>query len=168
MCISLHIPWAQDYQVSYRAAEVYEITAIDPLTVDPILVKLTERDTLIYRAYSRGITLTVSPGLTDDAHLVAIEQGFAARYQRFEERLQAMLNYIKLRPGQQRCRSAALINYLTGCDDAPLCGKCDLCSPTSEHLPWDPGVRLYGERLAVDIRLALLGAVRDHNGVFGK
>jgi hypothetical protein len=70
--------------------------------------------------------------------------------------------------GQWHCRSAALINYLTGRDDAPLCGKCDLCSPTSEHLPWDPGVRLYGEKLAVDVRLALLGAVRDHNGFFGK
>ena len=59
-------------------------------------------------------------------------------------------------------------SHLTGRDDAPLCGKCNLCSPTSEHLPWDPGVRLYGEKLAVDVQLALLGAVRDHNGFFGK
>ena len=159
---------AQDYQVAYRAGQLYEDTGIDPRAVDPILVKLAERDMLLYRSYSRGITLTLRPGLTDDALLVAIEQGFAARYQRFEERLQAMLNYIRMRSGQGRCRSAALINYLTGHDDAPRCGKCDLCSPTSEHLPWDPGVRLYGEKLAVDVRLALLGAVRDHNGVFGK
>ena len=67
-----------------------------------------------------------------------------------------MLDYIKLRPGQSRCRGAALINYLTGRDDAPLCGKCDLCSPTNEHLPWDPGIRLYGETLPVDVRLATL------------
>ena len=159
---------AQDYQVPYRAAQVYEDTSIDPRSVDPILVKLAERDMLLYRSYSRGITLTLASGLSDDARLTAIEQGFAARYQRFEERLQAMLRYIGMRTGQGRCRSAALINYLTGRDDAPLCGKCDLCSPTSVHLPWDPGVRLYGEKLAVDVRLALLGAVRDHNGVFGK
>lgn len=157
---------AQDRQVFYRAAQVYEQTGIDPRVVDPLLVRLAERDLLLYRSYSRGITLTLDAQLSDAAYLQAIEQGFAGRYQRFEERLQAMLDYIKLRPGQNRCRSAALINYLTGHDDAPLCGKCNLCSPSNEHLPWDPGTRLYGEPLPVDVRLATLGAVRDHNGYF--
>ena len=60
------------------------------------------------------------------------------------------------------------MNYLTGRSDTPPCGKCDLCSPTSESLPWDPGVRLYGQPLAVDVRLAILGAVRDHDGWFGR
>ena len=157
---------SQDRQVTYQVAQAYEQAGIDPRLVDPILVKLAERDMLLYRAYSRGITLTLGAQLTDATYLQAIEQRFAHRYQRFEERLEAMLDYIKLRPGQQRCRSTALINYLTGRNDAPLCGKCDLCSPTNEHLPWDPGVRLYGEPLPVDIRLAVLGAVRDHNGIF--
>ncbi|HLI91917.1 MAG TPA: RecQ family ATP-dependent DNA helicase [Ktedonobacteraceae bacterium] len=155
-----------DRQVSYRAAQVYEQTGIDPRTVDPILVKLAERETLLYRVYQRGVTLRLHPNLSDATYLQRIEQGFASRYQRFEERLTAMIDYMKLRPGNRHCRSAALINYLTGRDDAPLCGKCDLCSPTNEHLPWDPGVRLYGEPLAIDIRLAVLGAVRDHNGIF--
>src|SRR5262249_19734358 len=141
-------------------------TGIDPRVIDPLLVKLTERELLLYRAYNRGITLSLSDQLSDTTYLQAIEQRFASRYQRFEERLTAMLEYIRLRPGNQHCRSAALINYLTGRDDAPLCGKCDLCSPTNEHLPWDPGVRLYGEPLSVDIRLAVLGAVRDHQGIF--
>ncbi len=158
----------QDIQVPYRAVQVYAQAGIDPRVVDPILVKLAERDMILYRAYSRGITLMLSAQLADVTYLETIEQRFANRYQRFEERLQAMLDYIKLRPGQKRCRSAALINYLTGRDDAPLCGKCDLCSPTNEHLPWDPGIRLYGEPLSVDIRLAVLGAVRDHNGIFAK
>jgi len=79
-----------------------------------------------------------------------------------------MLTYIHLPPGRNRCRSAHLINYLTGRNDAPLCGQCDLCSPTSEHLPWDPGVRLYGEPLRVDPYLAVLAAVRDHDGWFGR
>src|SRR5262249_21359243 len=39
---------------------------------------------------------------------------------------------------------------------------------TNEHLPWDPGVRLYGEPLRVDPCLALLGAVRDHDGWYGR
>jgi ATP-dependent DNA helicase RecQ len=157
---------AQDRQAFYNAAQVYERTGIDPRAVDPLLVRLAERDLLLYRSYNRGITLTLDARLSDVAYLQSIEQGFAGRYQRFEERLQAMLDYIKLRPSQNRCRSAALINYLTGRDDAPLCGKCDLCSPTNEHLPWDPGIRLYGEPLPVDVRLAVLGAVRDHNGYF--
>ncbi len=157
---------AQDQQVSYRAAQVYEQTGIDPRVVDPILVKLAERDMLLYRAYNRGITLSLGDQLSDTTYLQAIEQRFANRYQRFEDRLTAMIEYIRLRLGNQHCRSAALINYLTGRNDAPLCGKCDLCSPTNEQLPWDPGVRLYGEPLSVDIRLSVLGAVRDHNGIF--
>ena len=60
------------------------------------------------------------------------------------------------------------MNYLIGRGDTPPCGKCDLCSPTSESLPWDPGVRLYGQPVAVDVRLAVLGAVRDHDGWFGR
>lgn len=156
----------QDRQVSYRAAQVYEQTGIDPRIVDPILVKLAERDMLLYRAYNRGITLLLGDQLSDTTYLQAIEQRFANRYQRFEDRLTAMIEYIRLRPGNQHCSSAALINYLTGRNDAPLCGKCDLCSPTNEHIPWDPGVRLYGEPLSVDIRLSVLGAVRDHNGIF--
>jgi hypothetical protein len=156
----------QDRLVFYRAAQIYEQTGIDPRSIDPLLVRLAERDLLLYRSYNRGITLTLNAQLADAAYLDTIEQRFADRYQRFEERLQAMLDYIKLRPGQDRCRSAALVNYLTGRDDAPLCGKCTLCSPTNVHLPWDPGIRLYGEPLSIDARLAVLGAVRDHNGIF--
>jgi hypothetical protein len=136
--------------------------------LDPVLVRLAARDDLIYRPYKRGITVYFEPALAEAERLPTIEDGFAARYQRFEERLEAMLTYIQLQPGRQRCRSAYLINYLTGRDDAPRCGTCDLCSPTNEHLPWDPGVRLYGEPLRVDPRLAVLGAVRDHDGYFGR
>lgn len=156
----------QDRQVFYRANQMYEQTGIDPRAIDPILVTLAEREMLLYRAYNRGMTLQLSAQLADTTYLQTIEQRFASRYQRFEERLAAMLDYIRLRPGNQHCRSAMLINYLTGRDDAPLCGKCDLCSQTNEHVPWDPGVRLYGEPLAVDVRLAVLGAIRDHNGIF--
>ena len=155
------------WQVHIHGQDVFGIkTGIDPRVVDPILVKLAERDMLLYRAYNRGITLLLGDQLSDTTYLQAIEQRFANRYQRFEDRLTAMIDYIRLRPGNQHCRSAALINYLTGRNDAPLCGTCDLCSPTNEHIPWDPGVRLYGEPLSVDARLSVLGAVRDHNGIF--
>jgi hypothetical protein len=60
------------------------------------------------------------------------------------------------------------INYLTGRTDTTPCGKCDLCSPTNESLPWDPGLRLYGQPPAVDVRQAVLEAVRDHDGWFGR
>jgi ATP-dependent DNA helicase RecQ len=159
---------AQDRQATYRAADFAVATGSDPRMVDPLLVRLAERDLLLYRAYSRGITVMTAPALEDRQDLAVIAQQFATRYERFEERLQTMLDYVTLRPGQGRCRSAYLVNYLTGGVDAPRCGQCDLCSPTGEHLPWDPGVRLYGEPLQVDPRLALLGAVRDHDGWFGR
>lgn len=159
---------SQDRQVPYHALDVWQATGIDPRQVDPLLVRLAERELLLYRAYSRGITLIVDPSLGQREQLLRIEQRFATRYRRFEERLQAMLEYIWLAVGQNRCRSAELIDYLTGQRTELLCGKCDLCSPTRADLPWDPGRRIYGEKARVDTRLTLLGAVRDHNGVFGK
>jgi hypothetical protein len=157
-----------DHQVSYRAAAFSKETGRDPRAVDPLLNRLAERDLLLYRPYSRGVTIHIEPTLADTAQLQTIEQGFAARYQKFEDRLRAMLDYIQLKPGQGRCRSAYLVNYLTGRTDTPPCGKCDLCSPTGEALPWDAGVRLYGEPLQIDPALAILGAVRDHDGWFGR
>ena len=158
----------EERQGSYQAAEFFAATGHDPRAVDPLLTRLAERDLLLYRPYSRGVTLITQPALSTVGQLAAIEADFAGRYARFEERLETMLDYIRLRPGRQRCRSAYLVNHLTGRNDTPPCGTCDLCSPTSESLPWDPGVRLYGEPLRMDVRLAVLGAVRDHNSVFGR
>ena len=112
----------------------------------------------------RGVTLIPTPDLADPRAARSIEGRFADRYGLFEARLQTMLDYVHLRPGQGHCRGAYLVNYLTGRSDTPPCGKCDLCSPTSESLPWDPGVRLYGLPLGVDVRLAVLVWVRDHDG----
>src|SRR6266851_1992134 len=159
---------ALDRQVTYQAATVYKAIGLDPRRVDPLLVRLAERDLLLYRSYSRGVTLKIEAGLVGRANLQAIEQRFAARYERFEERLQKMLDYIHLRSGQSHCRSAYLVNYLTGEDTATPCGKCDLCSPTSEHLPWRPDLVFAAEPLRVDPRLVILGAVKDHNNIFGK
>ncbi len=158
----------QDRQITYNAFNIFQATGLDPRQIDPLLVRLAERELLLYRSYSRGITLRIDPAMQNKEQLLHIEQRFNSRYQRFEERLQFMLDYAWLNLGQNHCRSAELINYLTGQDDAPLCGKCDLCSPTSASLPWDPGRRFYGEKVTVDIRLALLAAVRDHNAVFGR
>jgi ATP-dependent DNA helicase RecQ len=159
---------SQDRQVTYSATAFHHLTGVDPRAVDSLLAQLAERTLLLYRPYSRGVTLTLGAGLEDGTNLDAIERRFAGRYERFEARLGAMLDYIRLQPGQGRCRSAYLVNYLTGRDDTPPCGTCDLCSPTSQGLPWDPGVRFYSERLDVDPYLAILGAVRDHDGVFGR
>ena len=155
-------------QVYYRAARFHAGTGHDPRGVDPMLVRLAEREKLIFRPYSRGVTLEADPGINDPARLSAIERRFAARYRQFEDRLQAMLAYIRLQRGGNRCRGAHLVNHLTGRNDTVPCGKCDLCSPTHESLPWDPGIRLYGAPLTVDPCQAVLGAVRDHNGWFGR
>jgi ATP-dependent DNA helicase RecQ len=155
-------------QYAYHAAEYVRVTSHDPRALEPLLVRLAERDLLLYRPYRRGITVYLTPALSDDSNLQVIEQRFAARYTRFEERLQTMLDYLQLRPMQGNCRSAFLVQYLTGQTNSPRCGQCDLCRPTDEHLPWDAGARLYGEPFQVDIRLAILGAVRDHNGWFGR
>src|SRR5207247_9036400 len=129
---------------------------------DPLLVRLAEQDLLLYRAYSRGVTLQVEPVLADGTNLKAIEQRFASRYERFEERLQKMLEYIHLRSGQNRCRSSSLVNYLTGETRATPCGKCDLCSPTDVNLPWRPDLYVAAEPLRIDTRMVLLGVLYTH------
>jgi ATP-dependent DNA helicase RecQ len=157
-----------DKQATYHAAKMYRETRLDPRMMDPLLTLLAEHDLLLYRPYSRGITLKLGKELSEQANLIAIEKRFAGRYQRFEERLQKMLEYIYLQPGQNRCRSAFLVNYLTGTTNATPCGKCNLCSPTSENLPWRPDLYVAAEPLRIDPRLAVLGAVKDHNYIFGK
>ena len=155
-----------DRQGKYRALAFYAATGLDPRKVDPLVNRLAEQELLLYRPYARGITFALDRVLlSDTSRLQHIEHSFASRYQRFEERMQAMLTYIYLRSGQGHCRSAEIINHLTGRADALPCGKCDLCSPTDETLPWDAGVHLYGEPLSVDPALAILGAVRDHNDI---
>ena len=157
-----------DKQANYQAARVYRETKLDPRMIDPLLTRLAERDLLLYRPYSRGMTLRFEEALAEQTNLVAIEQRFADRYQRFEERLQNMLDYIYLSRGQNHCRSAYLVNYLTGTTSATPCGKCDLCSPTSENLPWRPDLFVAAEPMKIDPRLVILGAVKDHNNIFGR
>ncbi|MBO0796480.1 MAG: RecQ family ATP-dependent DNA helicase, partial [Ktedonobacteraceae bacterium] len=160
-----------DRQVTYQATRLYLETGIDPRQVDPLLVKLAERDGLLYRGYSRGITYQLAqqegPG-TVRAALSAIERTYERRYQIFEQRLEDMLDYCRMQRGQGRCRSAELVNYLTGRSDSPACGRCDLCSPDGKNLPWDSAARLYGEERVVDLFLAILSAVRDHSRFFSR
>ena len=157
-----------EHQVSYRAAEVYEQSGIDPRLIDPFLVKLAAQELLLYRVYTRGITLKLDERIRSDRELSVIEGQSSRRYQRFEQRLQAMIDYANTKRDQNHCRSADLVDYLTGENNAPACGKCDLCSPTYAQLPWRSDVRLYGERLEVDVRMAILGTIRDHNSVYGR
>jgi len=159
---------SRDRDAKYYAAPFAAATGLDPRLADPLLTRLAEREQLLYRPYNRGVTLAIEADQLENGDLAAIEGRFAGRYARFEARLRAMLDYVRLQRGQGRCRSAYLVNYLTGRNDAPACGVCDLCSPTSQALPWDPGVRFYGEPARVDPYLAILGAVRDHDGVFAR
>ena len=85
-----------DKQATYHAARVYRETGLDPRMIDPLLTRLGERDLLLYRPYSRGMTLKIGGSISgpDESHCHRAR--FADRYERFEERLQKMLDYIHL------------------------------------------------------------------------
>ena len=106
--------------------------------------------------------------LANGANLHAIEQRFAARYQRFEERFQNMLDYIHLRSGQNRCRSAYLVNYLTGENSATPAANAICAARPANTSPGDPTLSSQPNRCGIDPRMAMLGAVRDHNSIFGR
>src|SRR5438876_106713 len=57
-----------DRQATYQATSVYKATGLDPRHIDPLLVRLAEQNLLLYRAYSRGITLKIEAGLADGTH----------------------------------------------------------------------------------------------------
>lgn len=162
---------AKDVTVRYQALAFYAATSHDPRQLDALLNRLAGQDLLIYRAFSRGLSLRLTSSLADEATLLTTTLArFTNRYQQFEERLQAMLDFISLRAGQNHCRNAYLTDYLSGAalgTSAP-CGKCDLCSPAGLDLPWDPATRLYGQPLALNVGMELLRAVATHDNIFGR
>jgi ATP-dependent DNA helicase RecQ len=93
---------AADRLLTYRADQFHRATGHDPRRVDPLLNRLAAQERLIYRPYSRAMTIVAGPEVQQEDRLAAIEGRFADRYARFEERLQGMLDFIRLRPGQGR------------------------------------------------------------------
>src|SRR5216683_3152975 len=134
-----------------------------------------EPERCIFRPYTRGITLrlhSLSSAERDAAaHQLSIY--YYARYERFEERLQAMLDYIYLPYGH--CRRVFIESYLSGRTDMSPCGMCDHCAP-NYTVPWNEQLveaniqRRSPDQPAyrIDTAMVLLEALRDHNGSFSQ
>ncbi len=128
----------------------------------------------IFRPYTRGITLhLLSLSHTEkEAACRELSTFFYSRYARFEERLQAMLEYI-YQP-QESCQRAFIEKYLSGRNEIVLCGKCGHCAP-SYNVPWNEQIvdansqrRASGApEYARDVAMVILEALCDHNGYFG-
>jgi len=129
----------------------------------------------IFRPYTRGITLRLQPLSHAEKEVACRELStfFNSRYARFEERLQAMLDYIH--QPQDSCQRLFIENYLSGREDSVLCGKCGHCAP-SYDLPWneqmvDANVHLRApmqQEYTIDLAMAILEALCDHNGYFSQ
>jgi ATP-dependent DNA helicase RecQ len=149
----------------------------DPVEATTLLNRLSELkpEQIIFRPYTRGILLRLLPKEGDErtAALQQLTAYFNSRYAQFEERLGHMLEYIALSAG--RCRQAFIENYLSGSENAQLCGKCDLCA-ASYPVPWNElvveaniGQRARNQQVKrEDAALAILEALRDHQGLFGQ
>jgi len=134
-----------------------------------------EPERCIFRPYTRGITLQLHSfsSAERDAAAQQLSTYYYVRYERFEERLQAMLNYIYL-PYRQ-CRRVFIESYLSGRTDAAPCGMCDHCAP-SYTVPWneqlvEANIRPRSpdqQAHRIDAAMVILEALRDHNGSFSQ
>jgi hypothetical protein len=77
-----------------------------------------------------------------------------------------MIRYCEMAAESGRCRSAFLADYLTGGSGSPRCGKCDLCAP-GHPVPWTIAAVAAPEPLEIEPTMAVLEAVRDHDGQYG-
>jgi hypothetical protein len=152
-------------------------TGGDPFEAMNLLQRLSELnpERCIFRPYTRGITLhlqSLSP-TEKEAACRELSTFFYSRYARFEERLQAMLDYIH--QPQDSCQRAFIENYLSGRKDIGTCGKCGHCAP-SYDVPWneqmvDANAHLrtpMQQGYAIDVIMVILEALRDHNGYFSQ
>jgi hypothetical protein len=77
-----------------------------------------------------------------------------------------MIRYAQMRSDAGHCRAAFLIDHLTGASGSPRCGVCDLCAP-HHPVPWSATAVADPEPLEIEPTMAILEAVRDHNGLYG-
>lgn len=163
-----HLGAQREREVLYNAPRFVEEAGGEPREVDALLNELSARDQILFRAYSRGLTARITPALSEPGALDAIEKRFAEQDAQFEARLGEMLGFINLRGAGSHCRSAHLINYLTGGSAATRCGQCDLCAPSSTDLPWDAAALLPSPTTKPDVKMAILAALLDHSEQFGR
>ena len=149
----------------------------DAFEVTTLLNQLSELEPerCIFRPYTRGITLRLhSQSLSErEATSHQLSTYYYARYECFEERLQAILDYI-YQP-QRQCRRAFIENYLSGRKDITACGMCDHCAP-NYTVAWNeqlveanihrqsPAQQMY----QLDVAMIILESLRDHSGSFSQ
>src|SRR5262249_53755510 len=91
---------------------------------------------------------------------------FIERFRQFNTRLEDMIRYAEMQADSGSCRAAFLVNYLTGSATSRRCGICDLCAPAHE-VPWTAAAIVDPEPLEIEPTMAILEAVRDHDGLYG-
>jgi len=163
----------QGIRLTYNALE-WQAMGGDPFQAGLLLHHLSELEPekLIFRPFSRGITLELA-NAPDSQAFTQLSVAFQLRYANFEQRLHKMLDYVDLPVG--KCRQAFIENYLLGEQPriSQACGKCDQCAP-SYNIPWNE--RLVEASLPTVVKTAtaseqvgangILEALRDHAGYF--
>ena len=163
-------------RLTYNARDWMEAGG-DAFEVTILLNQLSELEPerCIFRPYTRGITIRLhSQSLPErEATSHQFSTYYYARYERFEERLQAMLDYIYQPQGH--CRRVFIENYLSGRSDITPCGMCDHCAPNypvawNEQLVEANIQRQSPDRQAyhIDVAMVILEALRDHNNCFSQ
>lgn len=152
-------------RLHYRAIDFSRSLGGDPRLADRILNTVASADALLYRPFDRGLTIRVTGDISDQRLLQQVASRYHTQYQAFSERLRRMIEYAGL-SGGNACRGSFIIEHLSGEPAEERCGICDLCSP-NYPIPWDATVTITAEPVQVDPAMAVLEAVRDHNGWFG-
>jgi superfamily II DNA helicase RecQ len=137
----------------------------DPRAVDRLLNRLASDEALLYRPFARGLTFKLVGDPSEVRALETVAARFGDHYRAFSERLQKMIQYATL-TGAGACRSAFIVEHLSGEAGASRCGKCDLCAP-NYAVPWDPTITLTEEPVQPNVDMTILEAARDHNGWLG-
>jgi ATP-dependent DNA helicase RecQ len=161
-----HLGLVQDQRASYRALDCVDTTNRHPSEVDALLHRLSQLGDLIFRGFQRGTTF--NPGLraAEPAAIRSALATFIERFRQFNTRLEDMIRYAEVQADSGRCRAASLVDHLTGSSGSPRCGICDLCAP-AHAVPWTVAAIVDPEPLEIEPTMAILEAVRDHDGLYG-
>ncbi len=157
---------AQDVRGHYRALPFVAATGTTPFAVDALLHRLAMTGDLIFRAFARGSSFRRGAKATSGDAAESAASSFKERFHQFASRLEDMVRFCELGAESGRCRSAFLVDYLTGGGESARCGKCDLCAP-DHPVPWTTAAVAAPEPLEIEPTMAVLEAVRDHDAQYG-
>jgi hypothetical protein len=157
----------RDIRAYYRALPYAQMLNGDVFGAGELLRRLAQSGKLIFRAFARGSSFKPGANANNQQAIRNAATAFQERLRQFETRLQEMLRYAEMNASTGRCRAAFLVDYLIGDKNTPRCGKCDLCAP-EYPVPWSVADIVAPEPLQIEPTMAILEAVRDHNGLYGR